>query len=361
MLPFLFCLFIGKNHIYITKMERIMGPWTIFGETLAPGELRRTVLRIPMDGLPNRGALRPGEEKTGDYEMPVFLFNGAKDGKTLLISAGIHSGEYAGTPAVIRAGRELDPEKLCGRLILLPCVNTSGFWGLSLALVPEDGSNLNRTYPGDSAAGAGERIKAFLVRELFPQLDFMLDFHGGSVAEKMTPLIFFPKAEKVTEASLAAARALNVGVLVASDAVNGQYSYAANFMDIPGMLLERGGGFYCDKDWSEADYRDIRLLLDHLGMYRAEPGTRDSALKHRVFRDAVYLDSDSDGLWYPAAAVDTAVRKGQLLGSLRDFYGETVKEYFAEADGSILYQCEGLAIRRGDFLIAYGLLATETE
>ena len=84
-----------------------MGRWTIFGETLAPGELRRTVLRIAMDGLPNRGALRPGEEKTGDYEMPVFLFNGAKEGKTLLISAGIHSGEYAGTPAVIRAGREL--------------------------------------------------------------------------------------------------------------------------------------------------------------------------------------------------------------------------------------------------------------
>ena len=337
-----------------------MENWTIFGETLAPGETRRTVLRIPVGGLLNRGALQPGAEKTGDYEMPAFLINGAGKGKTLLISAGIHSGEYAGIPAVIRAGRTLDPAKLCGRLILLPCVNVSGFWGLSQALVPEDGSNLNRTYPGDPAGGVGERIKDFFVRELFPQLDFMLDLHGGSVAEKMTPLIFYPRAEKVTAAALAAARALNVGVLVASDADNGQYSYAANFMEIPGLLLERGGGFFCDEAWQEADWRDIRLLLDHLGMYRAEAGTRDETMKRRVFTDAVYLDSDEDGLWFPAAGVDTPVKKGQLLGTLRDFFGETRKEYFAEADAHILYQCEGLAVRKGDFLIAYGLLATET-
>ena len=337
-----------------------MQNWTVFGETLAPGEKRRTVLRIPMGGLPNRGSPLPEAEKTGDYEMPLFLLNGAKPGKTVLISAGIHSGEYAGVPAVIRAGRELDPKNLSGRLILLPCVNVSGFWELSLALVPENGSNLNRTYPGDAEGGAGERIKAFFVRELFPQLDFMLDLHGGSVAEKMTPLIFFTKAEKVTEASLAAARATNVGVLVASDATNGQYSYAANYMDIPGLLLERGGGFYRDEAWSEADYKDIRLLLDHLGLYRAEPGTRDSGLKRRVFRDAVYLDADESGLWYPAVTVDTPVKKGQLLGTLRDFFGETRKEYFAEADGRILYLCEGLAIRAGDFLVAYGLTETET-
>ena len=55
------------------------------------------------------------------------------------------------------------------------------------------------------------------------------------------------------------------------------------------------------------------------------------------------------------------MKKGQLLGTLRDFYGETVKEYYAEADGHILYQTEGLAVREGDFLAAYGLTASETD
>ena len=338
-----------------------MDEWKVFGETLAPGEKKQTVLRIPMDGLETRGALLPGTGKNGSYEMPLILLNGAGEGKTALVSAGIHSGEYAGIPALIRAGRVLDPKTLCGRLILLPCVNTSGFWGLSQALVPEDGTNLNRAYPGKGGGSVGERIEAFFVREIFPLLDFMLDFHGGSVAEKMTPLVFFPKAKNVTEKALAAAKAMNVGVLVASDANNGQYSYAANYMDVPGLLLERGGGFFCEERWSDEDYTDLRLLLDHLGMYPAEPGTRDEGLKRRVFRDAVYLDSDRDGLWYPAAQVGGTVRKGQLLGVLRDFFGETLGEYFAEDDGFILYQTEGLAVNKGSFLAAYGLTKTETE
>ncbi len=335
-----------------------MDDWRICGETLAPGEKRRTVLRVPMGGLPNRGALLPGEAKTGDYELPAFLLNGKSAGKTLLISAGIHSGEYAGTPAVIRAGRELDPEKLSGRLILLPCVNTSGFWGLSQALVPEDGVNLNRTYPGSAEGSVGDRIKAYLVREVFPQLDFMLDLHGGSVAEKMLPLIFYPREKAV---ALAAARALTTGVLVASDARDGQYSYAANTLGIPGLLLERGGGFYREQEWSEADHRDIRLLLDHLGMYPAEPEQLACQGKHRVFWDAVYLDSDADGLWSPAVKVDTPIRKGQLLGTVTDFYGDPVKSFYAEADGHILYQYEGLEVNRDSFLVAYGIAASETE
>ncbi len=337
-----------------------MDEWKIFGETLAPGEKKQTVLRIPMDGLETRGALLPDAGKTGVYEMPLFLLNGAGAGKTLMVSAGIHSGEYAGIPALIRAGQTLEAKKLSGRLLLLPCVNTSGFWGLSQALVPEDGVNLNRAYPGRDDGSVGERIKAFFAGEIFPQLDFMLDFHGGSVAEKMTPLVFYPKAKNVTEKALAAARAMNVEVLVASDASDGQYSYAANRMDIPGLLLERGGGFFCEERWSEEDYADLRLLLDHLGMYPAEPGTRDEGRKKRVFREAVYLDSDKDGLWYPAARVGETVKKGQRLGTLRDLFGETVGEYFAQDDGFILYQTEGLAVRKDSFLVAYGLTKTET-
>ena len=339
-----------------------MENWKILGETLAPGEKKRLVLRIPMGDLPNRGGIASvPEAKAGDYEMPAFLLCGAKPGKTVLISAGIHSGEYAGIPAVIRAGRELDPAKLCGNLILLPCVNTSGFWALSQAVLPEDGFNLNRAYPGRAGGSVGERIEDFFVRELFPRLDFMLDLHGGSVGERMTPLIFYPRAEKVREIALVAARALNAGYLVASDAQNGQYSYAAWHMGVPGLLLERGEGFFCDEAWTEADWRDIRLLLDHLGLYAAEPGTRDPAVKHRVFLDTVYLEADRGGLWYPAVPRETPVKKGQTLGVLRDFFGETLAEYRAEADGQVFYLTGGLAVNRGDALVAYGILASEAE
>lgn len=38
------------------------------------------------------------------YQTPVTVMNGAKPGKTLYISAGIHGGEYPGVAAVAKMG-----------------------------------------------------------------------------------------------------------------------------------------------------------------------------------------------------------------------------------------------------------------
>ena len=209
-----------------------MENWHIFGESIAPGEARRMTLRVPMGGAASRGEVLPGAGRGGDYELPAILVNGAKPGKTLLVTAGIHSGEYNGIPATIRVARELDPECMSGRAILLPCVNTSGFWTMHPRTLPEDDFNLNGQYPGNPDGTVGERLADFFVREIFPQVDFILDFHGGSRGERMTPLAFFPTHAKVREAALAAAMAMNIGFLIESQATKGEYSYAAASMGI---------------------------------------------------------------------------------------------------------------------------------
>ena len=338
-----------------------MNQWHIFGETLAPGEARRMTLRVPMGGLENRGKVWPGRRTGGDYELPAIVINGARPGKTLLVTAGIHAGEFNGTPAVIRVGRELDPAEMSGRAILLPCVNTSGFWTLHPRTLPEDDFNLNGKYPGRPDGTAGERLADFFVREIFPQVDFILDLHGGSRGERMTPLVFFPTHPKVREAALSAAMALNVGLLVESQATRGEYSYAAHAMDIPGLLIERGDGYFCEREWVEADRRDILLLLDHLGICRAPEGMYDAALDRRVFREAVYLESDADGLWFPAVRANTPVKAGELLGTVRDFYGEPIKEVRAERDGHVLYVNTALSAPAGEFQVAVAWADSEVK
>ena len=58
---------------------------------------------------------------------------------------------------------------------------------------------------------------------------------------------------------------------------DGEYSYAANFLDKPGLLIERGGCAVCMPEWTEDYRRDIRLLLDHLGIYPAEATDRSAS------------------------------------------------------------------------------------
>ena len=334
-----------------------MSLWRICGETLSPGEKRQTILRVPMDGLPHRGVI--GKAPNGDYEIPATLVCGARPGKTVLISASIHSGEYVGLAGVIRAAREIDPENLTGNVLFLHCVNTSGVLTHHYRTVPEDETNLNQGFPGRADGTVGERIEAWLVREIFPQVDFILDLHGGSPEEDMTPLVFYPRAERVRGASLAAARALSVRFLLESTATRGLYSYAANALDVPGILLERGNGVFCTGEEIEADRRDIRLLLDHLGMCPAESGDRAGITPPRVFRRTVYLESEIQGLWYPAVEKDTDVEKGQLLGVTEDYFGNILREYRAEDDGHVMYYTRGLSVEPGDALVTYSLLKSE--
>jgi len=338
-----------------------MDDWHIFGGTLKPGEKRRLALRIPMGGLPNSGEVSPGTRSGSDYELPAILFNGARPGKTLLVTAGIHAGEFNGTPAVIRAAGDLDPERMSGRAILLPCVNTSGFWTMHPRTLPEDGFNLNGQYPGRPDGTVGERVADFFVRQIFPQVDFMLDLHGGSRGERMTPLVFFPTHPRVREEALSAAKALNVGLLVESRATMGQYSYAASRLDIPGLLIERGEGYFTSAEWFEADWRDLRLLMDHLGIFQATDGLRDECLRRRVFREAVYMESDRDGLWYPEVEAGQPIRRGQLLGTIRDFFGSALEEVRAGDDGLVMYVYTGLAAPRGAFLVALAWSDSETK
>ena len=335
-----------------------MKEWTILGNCLKGGEKLQTVLRVPMDGIENAAKVE-GFDHDGSYEIPATLICGAGEGKTVLVSASIHNGEYNGVPAVIRAAKAIDPAKLSGNIIFMHCVNYSGFRTHCYRLVAEDGYNLNAGYPGDENGTAGQRIQAWFVKEIFPNVDFVFDLHGGGAEEMMTPLIFWPHHEPVREEALAAAKATNVGFLIESHAETGEYSYFVHNFDKPAMLLERGCGVFCTEAEVKADYDDIRLLLDHFGMYPAEDVVYDTALKRRVFHKTIYLEAEREGLWYPAVSCGSVVKKGESLGRLEDIFGNFIREYPAEDDCYVLYYTQALALKPGDAMVAYGLLSSE--
>ena len=111
----------------------------------------------------------------------------------------------------------------------------------------------------------------------------------------------------------------------------------------------------------EADRRDILLLMDHLGICKAPAGLYDAALERRVFREAVYLESDVDGLWIPTVKANAPVKAGALLGVVYDFYGEPIKEVRAERDGHVLYVNTALSAPVGEFQVAVAWADSEVK
>ena len=128
----------------------------------------------------------------GDFSIPMTVLNGKNPGKTGLITVGIHSEEFVGIESAIRLAGELREDQLFGKLYILHPLNLPGFQSsIRNSMVPEDGKNLNRVFPGKKEGSLSERI-AYTVMSAFSEgIDFAIDLHGGQVHEELLPHVYF--------------------------------------------------------------------------------------------------------------------------------------------------------------------------
>lgn len=69
-----------------------------------------------------------------------------------------------------------------------------------------------------------------------------------------------------------------------------------------------------------------------------------------------YYESDDTGCWYPCFRPGDLVKKGELLGEIRNHQDEVLSRYYAEFNGVVLYQTSSLAILKNKALVAFGQL-----
>lgn len=294
-----------------------------------------------------------------ECSLKAAAFCGSRPGKRLIVTAGVHGCEYIGILAVSRLIQELDPGQMKGEVIFLPIANEGGFYKEIKQLVPEDGINLNRAFPGTEMGSRSAKIAAAVETYLYPGADFLVDLHSGDIHEMVVPFAFFPVAagETVEKEAAAAARAMSLSWRVASTAKNGLYSWAAQ-KGIPALLLERGGlGRWTEK---EVDAYRINLyeLLVHLGILPESilesEALPSGEIEQREIRTMRYLEAPGNGFWYPAIREGSCLKKGDLLGEIRRLDGSLMYRYESELDGMVFYYTLSLGVSEGEPLVAYG-------
>ena len=105
----------------------------------------------------------------------VSVANGA--GPTVLVIGGVHGDEPEGQVAALKLARELEPEQVTGRIVLIPCASPEA--SRAYTRLWPSGANLNRSFPGDPWGPADEQLAYFLSTVLFPLADVVVDIHSG--------------------------------------------------------------------------------------------------------------------------------------------------------------------------------------
>ena len=133
----------------------------------APGEKKRGTLTVP-------GSHDP------DYNPKIIIVNGAKTGKTLVITGGVHGTEFASIEAVTRFANMLDPSVMSGAVIVVPVANVPQFRERTQFVSPVDGLNLNDSFPGKRDGSFTERL-AYALFDVIRLGDVYIDCHGGDI------------------------------------------------------------------------------------------------------------------------------------------------------------------------------------
>lgn len=308
------------------------------------------------------GALKAncGEKINGFYtvpntlhRIPVTIINGNEDGKTVLITSGIHGGEYPGIQTAIELSQELTPAQVKGAVIILHPVNTQAFLQGVAGVIPEDGENLNRVFPGTMGGTITHKTAFSITRDFQSIADFYLDLHGGDVNELVMPFVYYPGIADPHVSNLAreCALVMNCKYIVRSTATQGAFNSAAA-QGVPSLLIERGGSGLWSKDEVQAYKTDVYNILKKICVLTGEPILPKQ--QPRDITTAFYFDSEVDGCWYPSVEVGQTVPKGAFVGVIKDFFGNILKEYYAPANVVVLYMTVTLGIKSGTALIALG-------
>ena len=294
------------------------------------------------------------DSRLADLEHPAFEARGEREGQHVALIAGIHGCEYSSIAAVVRFMNELDTDELAGSITAVPVVSMQSFQRRSPFIVPEDGKNLNRTFPGTYDGTYTDALARSIFDELIAPADVLIDLHGGDLVEALEPFVIY-EASPVEERAHALAVAFGLPYVVReepADGLAGMTCTAAAQAGIPAVIAEAGGCGLLDPVAVEMLVNGVRNALRSLEML---PGPVDPPRADmRLVGAFDWLRCRDAGFWEAAVGAGDEVKQGHLLGRVASLHGEVQEEIHAPRGGVILFLTTSAAVSGDALLLGLG-------
>jgi uncharacterized protein len=291
--------------------------------------------------------------------VPVVEISGTGDGPRLTVLAGVHGCEYAPMAAVRSWTGGLAARELRGRVVAVPVLNLPAFRQRTPFLVPDDGKNLNRCFPGDPAGTLAERLAHAVFTELITGSDALVDVHAGDMVEALEPFALYDAGPAEAGAAEMAA-AYGLGYVIRQEpgpdrAVAGTTSAAAAEIGIPAIIAEAGGCGLVDAPAVAAHIRGLDRVLALLGMASdPDAAAADAPAPVRLQR-FLWLRCANEGWWQPSIRAGQPVAAGAELGTVSSLDGaQTLESVSAPMDGTVMFLTTSPAVAADGLLLGLG-------
>ena len=290
----------------------------------------------------------------GGLDVPALDITGTADGPLLTLIAGVHGCEYASMAGLRKWANGLAGRALSGRIQAIPVLNLPSFRARTPFVVPDDGKNLNRCFPGDPAGTLADRIAYDTFTKIITGSDALIDMHTGDMVEALQPFALYDAGTAEARAR-EMATAYGLGYVIRQEpgpdrAVAGTTSASAAEIGIPAIIAEAGGCGLVERKAVEAHVRGLDRVLALLGM--SEDGPQEEPATTVYLKRFLWLRCRDEGWWEPTAWVGDAVTEGQVIGTVSSLDGtQTLETITAPADGVLMFITSSPAVAADGLLL----------
>lgn len=300
----------------------------------------------------------------GWLPVPLVCIKNGK-GPSVLLTSGIHGDEYEGQVTLCRLIREIRPEDVTGRIVIMPMANYPAAKA-GLRTSPIDDLNMNRVFPGDADGSPTLALAHYVDSVLLPMMDYDFDLHSGGSSLMYPPTVILgavdmPEETRRTMLELGRVFGAPYGFFFpgghGNDATH--LASAARRGVIP-LGTEMGGAGTVTPECLRICESGVRRLLRHIGVWHGPVGADEEPARETRMLAAETWDSFTyareDGLFEPVVELGDEVTKGQLAGFIHTPetpWREPTEIHF-DADGVVICKRIPGRTERGDCLFHLG-------
>lgn len=278
-------------------------------------------------------------KNTGEaIRFPIGTISGTEEGPTLVVLGGMHGSEFCGIQAAIDLYNEIQPENLKGTLIIGTIYNLPAFINHTGFVVPQDGKNPMSTFPGKLDGTYGEVMAYHFNENIISKADYFIELHGGDIPEALTPFVISLETgdPEVDSKIKDMAEVYNIPLIIHNKAIastkSGGAFIKAALRGIPSILAESGQQGILNLDDARVHLTGLLNVMKKIGMISGEiinTADRINMKYNGAIRNEIV------GMWYPFVKLNQIVKKDEVVGQIRDYFGKVLVDIKAPIDGLI--------------------------
>lgn len=281
--------------------------------------------------------------------VPIIVARGKKKGITLGLTAAIHGNELNGIPVIQRIFREIDINKLKGTIVGVPVLNVPSLIRKKRRFI--DNTDLNHIMPGKKEGNVSQVYAYRIFNKIIKNFDYLIDLHTASFGRANS---YYIRADMNKESTRKMALLQNAQIIVNHPPSDGTLRGAAEELGIPAITLEVGDPNRFQKGMIRSGLAGIHNVLQELKM--TEGQIEQPEKPPVICKNSYWIYTDKGGILTVHPSVAEMVKKGQVIATLRNIFGDVVKQYLAPEDGIVIGKSISPINQSGGRILHLGIL-----